>query len=226
MMAGFCINKQGRSYIWGKGIDDSLRFVIIDLIIAEGGIQDQGILEGSSRKLPNGTESRLSLFQNYGKCSAKLGIIRPPKRNLETLVTSSQRMWKWYTFWKRENLPKPADQSKKILICIVLWMAGPLWLRLEILLEIKFLKDLSQESEWQNPLQKNSLHRTLFIVKGHLLFTLHHCHPAEFVFNKLKTVLRKEEFGLIFHKNVHVTVYEAMDSITTEDMFGFYDFLL
>ena len=56
-MAGFSINKQGRSYIRGKGVDDSLRCVIIDSIIAEGGDPgDRGILEGSSRKLLNGTE--------------------------------------------------------------------------------------------------------------------------------------------------------------------------
>ena len=55
-MAGFSINKQGRSYIRGKGVDDSLRCVIIDSIIAEGGDPGQGILEGSSRKLLNGTE--------------------------------------------------------------------------------------------------------------------------------------------------------------------------
>ena len=49
---------------------------------------------------------------------------------------------------------------------------------------------------------------------------------AEFVFNKLKTVLKKEEFGSILQENVHVAVYEALDLITTDDMFGFYNFIL
>ena len=51
-------------------------------------------------------------------------------------------------------------------------------------------------------------------------------NAAEFVFNKLKTVLRKEEFGPILRENVHDAVYQALDSITTDDMFGFYNFLL
>ena len=51
-------------------------------------------------------------------------------------------------------------------------------------------------------------------------------NAAELVFIKLKTVFRKEEFGPIWRGNVHVAVYEALDSITTDDMFGFYNFLL
>ena len=51
-------------------------------------------------------------------------------------------------------------------------------------------------------------------------------NAAELVFNKLKTVLKKEEFGPILHENVHVAVYEALDFITSDDMFGFYNFVL
>ena len=51
-------------------------------------------------------------------------------------------------------------------------------------------------------------------------------NAAEFVFNKMKTVLKKEEFGPRLRANVHVAVYEALDYITTDDMFGFYNFIL
>ena len=53
-------------------------------------------------------------------------------------------------------------------------------------------------------------------------------NAAELVFNKLKTVLKKEEFGpiLILHKNVDVAVYEVLDFITSDDMFGFYKSVL
>ena len=47
-------------------------------------------------------------------------------------------------------------------------------------------------------------------------------NAAEFVFNRLKTVLRKQEFGPILCENVHVAVYEALDSITTDDKFGLF----
>ena len=49
---------------------------------------------------------------------------------------------------------------------------------------------------------------------------------AEYVFNKMKTVLKREEFGLLLRENVHVAIYEALELVTTEDMFGFYKFIL
>ena len=51
-------------------------------------------------------------------------------------------------------------------------------------------------------------------------------NAAELVFNKLKTVLKREEFAPILHENVHVAVYEALDFITSDDMFGFYNYVL
>ena len=45
-------------------MDDSLRGSIINLIIAEGGIQHQAILESSPRKLLIDTESCVCAFQN------------------------------------------------------------------------------------------------------------------------------------------------------------------
>ena len=50
-MAGFSINKQGRSYIRGKGVDDSLRCVIIDSIIAEGGDPGSGYFGGKFKEV-------------------------------------------------------------------------------------------------------------------------------------------------------------------------------
>lgn len=49
---------------------------------------------------------------------------------------------------------------------------------------------------------------------------------AELVFNKLKTVLKKEEFKSLLQENVYVAIYEALNLITTDDMFGFYNFIL
>ena len=49
---------------------------------------------------------------------------------------------------------------------------------------------------------------------------------AEYVFNKMKTVLRREEFGRLLRENAHVAIYEALGLVTTEGMFGFYNFIL
>ena len=51
-MPGFSVSKNERFLILEKSMDNNLRGIIIDLIIAEGGIQHQGILKGSSRNLP------------------------------------------------------------------------------------------------------------------------------------------------------------------------------
>ena len=48
----------------------------------------------------------------------------------------------------------------------------------------------------------------------------------ELTFNKLKTVLKKEEFRCLLRENVHVAIFETLEPITTEDMFGFYSFIL
>ena len=48
---GFSIDKQGRSYIRGKGVDDSLTCVIIDSIIAEGGDPRSGYFGGQFKLL-------------------------------------------------------------------------------------------------------------------------------------------------------------------------------
>ena len=42
----------------------------------------------------------------------------------------------------------------------------------------------------------------------------------------MKTVLKREEFGRLLRENVHVAIYEALELVTTEDMFGFYKFIL
>ena len=45
-------------------------------------------------------------------------------------------------------------------------------------------------------------------------------NPAENVFNKLKTILRKYEFRELLRANLHVAVYEALKEITQQDMIG------
>lgn len=73
------------------------------------------------------------------------------------------------------------------------------------------------------------LQRWLMQIGASIIYTLSlspEFNAAELVFNKLKSVLKKEEFGPILHENVHVAVYEALDFITSDDMFGFYNFVL
>jgi transposase len=47
-------------------------------------------------------------------------------------------------------------------------------------------------------------------------------NPAENVFNKLKTILRRYEFRELLKDNVHVAVYEALKQISPQDMRGFF----
>ena len=123
-VAGFSINKQGRSYICGKSVDGSLRCVIIDSILVEGGDLTSGYFEGYFKEVADQYRATGQFVSKLWKTVCETGIICPLKRKLETLVNSSQRMSKRYTYRKSKNLPKAADQSKKISIRIVLWMAG------------------------------------------------------------------------------------------------------
>ena len=51
-MAGFSMNNQGRSYIRGKSVDDSLGCVLIDSIfLAEGGDPTQLYMKNNSNTL-------------------------------------------------------------------------------------------------------------------------------------------------------------------------------
>ena len=75
----------------------------------------------------------------------------------------------------------------------------------------------------------NILQRWLMQIGASIIYTPSlspEFNAAELVFKKLETVLKKEEFGRILRENVHVAVYEALDFITSEDMFGFYNFVL
>ena len=47
-------------------------------------------------------------------------------------------------------------------------------------------------------------------------------NPAENVFNKLKTILRRYEFRELLRGNLHVAVYEALKEITPLDIVGFF----
>lgn len=48
------------------------------------------------------------------------------------------------------------------------------------------------------------------------------CNPAEHVFNKLMTILKQFEFRELLGGNLHLAVYEALKTITQEDMSGFF----
>ena len=80
-MGGFSTNKQGRSYIRGKGVDDSLRCVIIDPIIAEGGDPASGYFGGQFKEVAvryRVTDQFVSkLWKTF--CETELGIICPQK---------------------------------------------------------------------------------------------------------------------------------------------------
>ena len=47
-------------------------------------------------------------------------------------------------------------------------------------------------------------------------------NPAELVFNKLKTILKRFEFRELLRDNLHIAVHEALTTITHEDMSGFF----
>ena len=75
----------------------------------------------------------------------------------------------------------------------------------------------------------NILQRWLLQMGAQIIYTPSlspEFNVAEYVFNKMKTVLKREEFGRLLRENVHVAIYEALDLVTTEDMFGFYNFIL
>lgn len=47
-------------------------------------------------------------------------------------------------------------------------------------------------------------------------------NAAELVFNKLKTVLRRDEYSQLLEVNVPAAIYAALSTITESDMAGFY----
>ena len=51
-------------------------------------------------------------------------------------------------------------------------------------------------------------------------------NAVELVFNKLKILLKREEYVPLLKENVHVAVYESLDQIDTNDMYGFYSLIL
>lgn len=47
-------------------------------------------------------------------------------------------------------------------------------------------------------------------------------NPTEFVFNKLKTILKRLDYRTLLKDNLHVAVFEGLKQITAADMRGFY----
>lgn len=50
-------------------------------------------------------------------------------------------------------------------------------------------------------------------------------NAAELVFNKLKTVLKREEYSNLLKVNVPAAIFAAISCITEDDMVGFYEHL-
>ena len=76
---------------------------------------------------------------------------------------------------------------------------------------------------------RDVLQRWLMQMRASIIYTPSlspEFNVAELVFNKLKTVLKREEFKSLLQENVYVAIYEALNLITTDDMFGFYNFIL
>ena len=49
-------------------------------------------------------------------------------------------------------------------------------------------------------------------------------NPAEHVFNKLKTIMKRFEFPELLRENLHVAVHEALKEVTTDDMREFFKY--
>lgn len=73
-----------------------------------------------------------------------------------------------------------------------------------------------------------TLQRWLMLRGANLIFTPSlslEFNAAEYCFNKMKTVLRREEFAPILKQNVHVAICQALAHINVSDMFGFYNMM-
>ena len=49
-------------------------------------------------------------------------------------------------------------------------------------------------------------------------------NPAEYVFNKLKTIMKRFEFRELLRENLHVAVHEALKEVTIDDMREFFKY--
>ena len=49
-------------------------------------------------------------------------------------------------------------------------------------------------------------------------------NPAEYVFNKLKTIMKRFEFRELLRENLHVAVHKALKEVTTDDMREFFKY--
>ena len=47
-------------------------------------------------------------------------------------------------------------------------------------------------------------------------------NPTEFVFNKMRSILKRYEYHEILRQSLHVGVYKAISNVTSLDMHGFY----
>lgn len=71
----------------------------------------------------------------------------------------------------------------------------------------------------------NILARWLLDMGVYLIYTPFRSpefNAAELVFNKMKVVLKRDEYASILKENVHVAIYESLRTVTEFDMIGFY----
>ena len=47
-------------------------------------------------------------------------------------------------------------------------------------------------------------------------------NPAEFCFNKMKTLVKNETYRDIFKTNIELGIYEVLEQVTASDCLGFY----
>lgn len=116
-MAGCSINKQGRSHIRGKSVDDSLRCVIIDSILAEGGDPTSGYFGGHFKEVTDRYRVTSQFVSKLWKTFCEIGDHLSAKRNLENPYHLKPEDVEMRYFLKKE---KPTDQSEKISVRIVL----------------------------------------------------------------------------------------------------------
>ena len=89
-VAGFSINKQGRSYICGKSVDGSLRCVIIDSILVEGGDLTSGYFGGYFKEVADQYRATGQFVSKLWKTVCETGIFFREKEIWEPLSTQAR----------------------------------------------------------------------------------------------------------------------------------------
>ena len=169
-MAGFSINKQGRSYIRGKGVDDSLRCVIIDSIIAEVGDPGSGYFEGEFKEVAERYRVTGQFVSKLWKTFCETGDHSSAEKKSGNLCHLKPEDVEMIYFLKKEKPSKTYRSIKEDLATYCTLGGGTFVAAIGNIVRNKIPEAPFTRKQWQNPLQKNSLHRALFIVN--ILLTL------------------------------------------------------